>query len=481
MSVSLLCMIAAMDHGVPVEVIQADAVRLLLGVIFAASGVVACLLWLPRARRQGFSLIYFGVAAFMYGVRLAVTTATAATLAPHHTELLQRLDWIITSVIGLPFILFSVETVAQQWKKQARWVVAGVFVIQCVLLGMRLLDVERNLAGAANNVMVLALMPVLLFTVFVPRRKANRELWIVRAGFIVFALFAVYTNAAGLGLISGQPGFEFLGFAFLLCCLGYVTVSQTVRNEERLISISKELEIARRIQAGLLPGSDVHVPELEIAAQYVPATSVAGDFYDFLIKDGRELGVLVADVSGHGIGAALSASMVKIAIRSQTGQADLPAEVLTGLNSILYGNMQGQFVTAGYLFLNVAKRELAYAGAGHPPLLVWRAEEKRVESIEKNGLMLGAFPGCQYETVKSSFSPGDRCLLYTDGILEAPSPTDEEFGAVRLEKFITQHAGLSARDFCDSLLQRVAAWCARPDRREQHDDLTVVMVEFKAR
>lgn len=215
----------------------------------------------------------------------------------------------------------------------------------------------------------------------------SRGLWIVRTGFIVFALFAAYTNAAGVGLISGPNGFEFLGFAFLLCCLGYVTVSQTVHNEERLISISKELEIARRIQSGLLPGSDVHVPELEIAARYVPATSVAGDFYDFLIKDGRELGVLVADVSGHGIGAALSASMVKIAIRSQTGQADLPAEVLAGLNSILYGNMQGQFVTAGYLFLNVEKQELSYAGAGHPPLLVWRARESRVDR-EK-----WAFPG----------------------------------------------------------------------------------------
>ena len=476
-----MCMISAMDNGVPVEAIRADALRLMLGVIFAASGVVACLLWLPRARRQSISLVYFGLAAFMYGVRLAVTTATAGFLAPHHAEFLQRLDWIITSFIGLPFILFSVETVAPQWKKQARWVVAGGFVLQCVLLAMRLLDVKRNLASAANNVIVLALMPVLLFTVFVPRRKANRELWIVRAGFIVFALFAVYTNAAGVGLISGQPGFEFLGFAFLLCCLGYVTVSQMVHNEERLISISKELEIARRIQSGLLPGSDVHVPELEIAARYVPATSVAGDFYDFLIKDGRELGVLVADVSGHGIGAALSASMVKIAIRSQGGQAEFPAEVLTGLNSILYGNMQGQFVTAGYLFLNVPKRELAYAGAGHPPLLVWRAGERRVESIEENGLFLGAFPDCRYSTVKSGFSPGDRCLLYTDGILEAPSSTDEEFGSARLEEFFARHADLPARDFCDALLQRVAAWCARTDRREQHDDLTVVMVEFKRR
>src|SRR5579864_1768135 len=474
-------MISAMDHGVPVEIIRADALRLMLGVIFTASGVVACLLWFPRARRQGFSLLYFGVAAFMYGIRLAITTSTAASLAPQHTELLQRLDWVITSFIGLPFILFSVETVAQQWKKQARWVVAVVFVIQCVLLAMRLLDVERSLAGTANNIMVLALMPVLLFTVFVPRRKANRELWIVRAGFVVFALFAVYTNAAAVGLISSQFGFEFLGFAFLLCCLGYVTASQTVHNEERLISISKELEIARRIQSGLLPGGDVRVPELEIAARYVPATSVAGDFYDFLIKDGRELGVLVADVSGHGIGAALSASMVKIAIRSQSGHADLPAAVLTGLNSILYGNMQGQFVTAGYVFLNVEKRELTYAGAGHPPLLVWRAEESRVESIEENGLMLGAFPDCKYSTVKSGFLPGDRCLLYTDGILEAPSPADEEFGSARLEEFIARHANLSARDFCDALLQHVAAWCARPDRREQHDDLTVVMIEFKAR
>src|SRR5579864_6499743 len=105
-------MISAMDNGVPVEAIRADALRLMLGVIFAASGVVGCLLWLPRARRQSISLVYFGLAAFMYGVRLAVTTATAGFLAPHHAELLQRLDWIITSFIGLPFILFSVETVA---------------------------------------------------------------------------------------------------------------------------------------------------------------------------------------------------------------------------------------------------------------------------------------------------------------------------------------------------------------------------------
>jgi phosphoserine phosphatase RsbU/P len=471
-------MISAMSSGVPLETVRADTLRLLLGTIFSASGAAACLLWLPRARRQGLALLYFGLAALMYGVRLIATTATMGYLAPQHSSLLQRVDWVITSFIGLPFILFFVETVAPQWKKAARWIVAVGLILQGLILTARLANVGRNYATAANNIIVLLLMPLLLFMLFLPRRNAGRDLWVVRAGVIIFAAFAVYTNAVAVGLIGGDPGLEFVGFAFFLCCLGYVAASQTFHNEEQLISINKELEIARRIQAGLLPGDDVHVNGLEIAARYVPATSVAGDFYDFLIKDGRELGVLIADVSGHGVPAALSASMVKIAIRSQAGQLNVPAEVLSGLNSILYGNMKGQFVTAGYLFLNLEKRELAYAGAGHPPLLVWRAGERRVESIEENGLFLGAFPDCQYATVKSSFAPGDRCLLYTDGILEAPNPAGEEFGSCRLQEFLAGHADLSARDSCDALVQHVAEWCDRSGKREPHDDLTVVMLEF---
>src|SRR5262249_22030547 len=157
---------------------------------------------------------------------------------------------------------------------------------------------------------------------------------------------------------------------------------------------------------------------------------------DFLIHDGRGLGVLVADVSGHGVPAALSASMVKIAIRSQADRVESPAEVLSGLNSVLFGNMQGQFVTAGYLFLNASSRELTYAGAGHPPLLVWRANERKVESIEENGLFLGAFPECQYANIKAGFAPGDRCLMYTDGVIEAPNQAEEEFGLDRLQTFL---------------------------------------------
>jgi len=237
------------------------------------------------------------------------------------------------------------------------------------------------------------------------------------------------------------------------------------------------MEIARGIQAGLLPEKSFSVAGLTAASRYVPATSVAGDFYDFLPKDSG-LGVLIADVSGHGVPAALSASMVKVAIRAQRDWADDPARVLTGLNSILCGNLQGQFVTAGYLYLDPGRGALAYAGAGHPPLLAWRAREKKVECMEENGLMLGIFPEGAYKCMTADLAPGDRFVLYTDGITEAPSLSGEEFGMDRFKSFLAEHAASPAQELCDALVKHVRAWSG--NSREQHDDLTLVVVDYKA-
>lgn len=461
-----------------VKLLEADILRLFLGAIVMFSGAAACLLWLLRSKRRELALFYFGIASFMYGIRLIINSATIPYLAPQHHLLWQRTNWVITGLIIFPFILFFVETVTPQWRAAARWIVATGAVVQALVLAGRWFNVKPSLADKVNSAVVLLLMPLLLFMLFVPRRKASRELWIVRTGTVVFALFALYTNAVGLQLIKGDSNLEYIGFVFLLCCLGYVAASQAFRNEEKLLSISKELEIARRIQSGLLPDGNVRVPGLEIAARYVPASSVAGDFYDFLIHDGRGVGALVADVSGHGVPAALSASMVKIAIRAQADRAESPAEVLSGLNSVLFGNMQGQFVTAGYLFLNAAKQELTYAGAGHPPLLVWRAQKRRVESIEENGLFLGAFPECQYTNVKAGFGPGDRCLMYTDGVIEAPNQAEEEFGMDRLQAFLAENANLPASSFCEALMKRIEMWCNRSGK-EAHDDLTIVTIDYK--
>ncbi|HEX3155568.1 MAG TPA: SpoIIE family protein phosphatase [Candidatus Angelobacter sp.] len=450
-----------------------DLWRMLFGVLITATGVLACLLFFARIRRKDYAMLYFALGALLYGIRLFVTGS--AGYMHHKWDLV---DPVISFLIIIPFFLFFVETLGARWKGFAWWI-AGLFVVVAVFgITNLLLHRHLRLVGSTINGMALIAIPIFLVMLFVPLRSSGRDQTVLRFGFVVFMAFAFYTNLVNVGKINGNPNLEFIGFVFFLGTLGYVAASRTQRNEERLLSLNKEMEIARDIQAGLLPEKNFSVAGLTAASRYVPASSVAGDFYDFLPNDGG-LGVLIADVSGHGVPAALSASMVKVAIRSQRDWANDPARVLSGLNSILCGNLQGQFVTAGYLYLDPHRGALAYAGAGHPPLLAWRGREKKIESLEENGLMLGIFPEGTYKGMSAALEPGDRFVLYTDGITEAPSLSGEEFGMERFKSFLAEHAGSSTQELCDALVKHVTAWSGNSST-EQHDDLTLIVVDYKA-
>src|SRR4051812_47119411 len=132
----------------------------------------------------------------------------------------------------------------------------------------------------------------------------------------------------------------------------------------QLLAIHSELETARQIQLSILPGEIPKMAALDVAARYIPMTSVAGDFYDFLPVDEKRIGLLIADVSGHGMPAALIASMLKIAFAAQSCHASDPARVLLGLNQTLCGKFQQHYVTAAYVFVDTERRTLRYAGAG---------------------------------------------------------------------------------------------------------------------
>src|SRR6267154_534987 len=203
---------------------------------------------------------------------------------------------------------------------------------------------------------------------------------------------------------------------------------------KQLLRIQKELETARQIQLSILPSEIPKIEGLDIAARYVPMASVAGDFYDFIVVDERRIGILVADVSGHGMPAALIASMLKIALSSQGPHAADPAQVLLGLNQALCGKFQHHYVTAAYLFVDMQKRTLTYAGAGHPPLLL--RDGKRVRDVAENGLFLGRFPFATYSSVELPLTAGDRALLYTDGIPETTNPAGVEFGSGCFKRFL---------------------------------------------
>jgi phosphoserine phosphatase RsbU/P len=246
---------------------------------------------------------------------------------------------------------------------------------------------------------------------------------------------------------------------------------------QQLLTIQKELETARQIQLSILPSEIPNIEGLDIAARYIPMTSVAGDFYDFIIVDEKHIGVLVADVSGHGMPAALIASMLKIALSAQAAHAADPAQVLLGLNQALCGKFQHHFVTAAYLYFDVQKGTVTYAGAGHPPLLLSGGPEG-VRSIEENGLFLGKFSFATYTSVVLPLKAGDRVLLYTDGIPETTNPAGIEFGTDCFKQFLETERSTSADQFADRLLAELSRWSARGSE-DQDDDITIVAIHIK--
>jgi len=258
-----------------------------------------------------------------------------------------------------------------------------------------------------------------------------------------------------------------------LLSFGYVAAQITFTNERRLLSIENELEVARQLQFSILPTTIPEVRNLRIAVAYRPMTAVAGDFYEFIPVDQKQVGFLVADVTGHGVPAALIASMIKVAMQSVVACAHDPREVLRGLNRILFRQLHDQFVSAAYLWLDTENRKAVYSAAGHPPLLRWRAG--KLERIESNGLLFGVIPDPDYPVCDLPIRSGDRFLVYTDGVTEPENASGDSFGDVKLEQVIRENQSRPPSELSDRLLAEIRQW--QPASVTQQDDITLLVID----
>jgi hypothetical protein len=207
-----------------------DMVRFAFAVLVTASGALALQLFISRIRRPDFSLLYLGLGATMYALRLLLQV-----LYPDRGTA----DLLLTLLIPIPLVLFLVETVAREWKKVAWWFIGAELAAAIFAFGTRLLHFDQSIARSINNVVVLLAMPLFGAMAFFPRRPPNRDLQVFRAGLIIFLLFAVYTNLVGLGIIAGNGDLEFIGFTINLACLGNIALARMQRNEERLLMLHK--------------------------------------------------------------------------------------------------------------------------------------------------------------------------------------------------------------------------------------------------
>jgi sigma-B regulation protein RsbU (phosphoserine phosphatase) len=243
--------------------------------------------------------------------------------------------------------------------------------------------------------------------------------------------------------------------------------------QQRLIN--QELETARTIQKSFLPQAVPQHPNWDIASLWRPMREVAGDFYDFYtLPDGR-LAVVIADVSGKGVPAALFMALSVTVLRFAMGLNFAPGELMAQANRAILSNQQSRMFTTAFIgYLNFESAGMQFALAGHNPPLLYRAATGRCEYLEASGVAMGVFEDANYDSAIVSLSDGDVLVLYTDGITEAINGDEEEFEEQRLEELVTQHAFRPAQELANLIVEAVADFT---QDQGAFDDETLVIIK----
>jgi len=250
--------------------------------------------------------------------------------------------------------------------------------------------------------------------------------------------------------------------------------------------LEEELRIARQIQMSLLPRGPLDFPGIDMTALCVPAREVGGDYYDFFHVGDRQLGILIADVSGKGTSAALYMAELKGLMLSLSQIYTSPRQLLMEVNRIISGNLDSRsFITMTYGVLDLNAGVMTFARAGHTPMVYLRGDGTKggAQVLAPSGIIVGLrIPGATekfaelLEEAQVKLHKGDVLVLYTDGITEAMDSGQDLFGDERLGRLITEHGHLDTSDLRERILREIEAFVGGAD---QHDDMTMILIKIE--
>jgi sigma-B regulation protein RsbU (phosphoserine phosphatase) len=242
--------------------------------------------------------------------------------------------------------------------------------------------------------------------------------------------------------------------------------------------LERELQMAREVQASLLPHETPQIPGWEFAARWQPAREVAGDYYDFFSLEGGRLGLLIADVSGKGMPAALFMALTRSTVRASVGYTPSPAEGIALANRLICADSTGgTFVTLFYALLDPATGEMSYVNAGHNPPLLCRGsahiESAQLAELTRTGMALGVVADTSFEQHTVQLEHGDCVLLYTDGVTEAMDAQEQVFGDERLRRVLLAQRHAPVADVIGALEGALQGYVGDS---LPFDDITIVAV-----
>lgn len=253
-------------------------------------------------------------------------------------------------------------------------------------------------------------------------------------------------------------------------------IRQSVRAREQLLALQQELGVARRIQQSILPPPLDGVPSIDLHGGMIAARDVGGDFFDYFHVGSDRLGIVVADVSGKGVPAAIYMAMSRTLLRSTALAGGSPADVLSRVNDTLAAESDaGMFVTTFYGVLDLASGALTYCNGGHNPPFILRADGSVELLATTPDLIVGVMRGFPYNEHVLQLAPGDAVVLYTDGVTEAMNSSEDMYEEASLERLLLTQAGATAAQIVEAVVADVRTFAAG---HPQSDDLTSLVVRY---
>jgi phosphoserine phosphatase RsbU/P len=391
--------------------------------------------------------------------------------------------FLISTMIFTFIVLLGLAALA--WKRtRSKWITIIVIVIFWTLLNTAAINTVPTHFDLLLNVVGGVLIGLIFW-----------RYGLATTFFTILMHRIIMTVAWGLA-IAGNPDFWQLMLLLMLPVAGLVagvaglatgrTMLQLpevipgylieMANRERM---ERELEISRHVQQRFLPLSTPQVEGYEMLAVCHPAAEVGGDYYEFLPADDGRLALAIGDVSGKGFKAAFYMTLIKGFTQSLAEQERDPARFLTRLNTLFYRNAErGTFVSMIFGYLDLKRRELSFARAGHNPAVWYRASTGKSELVKAGGMALGLVNDERFEASlqvqQARLQPGDIIVLYTDGYTEAMNHAGDLYGEGRFRRTIECYAGLSLHELVEALDEDILQFT---EGHQQSDDMTILAIK----
>jgi serine phosphatase RsbU (regulator of sigma subunit) len=253
-----------------------------------------------------------------------------------------------------------------------------------------------------------------------------------------------------------------------------IEFKKDAEEQKDFLLMRSELSLARDIRNSIIVNEVPSLEGIEIKSHYLPCSAVGGDFHDFFQIDEKRLGIMIADVNSQGVQAVLIDTMLKILFSMMKDDAGHPGKLMKKLNSILCNFSFGQFVSANYVLIDLEKRKIVSANAGHLPIIVIKKSNEIVQVFNR-GKVMGGEPDIDYGEEEHELVHGERIILFTDGVIESRGGDGEIFGEKNFQDMLLEKRYLSPGKLTEEIVEEIKAWAGE---RGFEDDLTIIVADL---